>query len=51
MIIVGFIVRLLPDPLEEVKNRKRWPNKSYNLSVKLVGKNDKFFEFDREEDM
>jgi len=43
VIIVGFIVKLLPDPLEENKNKKRWPNKSYNLSVKLVGKSDKFF--------
>lgn len=51
VIIIGFIVRFLPDPLEENKNKKRWANKSYNLSVKLVGKSDKFFQFDREEDL
>jgi hypothetical protein len=43
VMIIGFIVRFLPDPLEENKNKKRWANKSYNLSVKLVGKSDKFF--------
>lgn len=51
VMLIGLIVRLLPDPLEENINKKRWPNKSYNLSVKFVGKSDKFFEFDREEDL
>ena len=48
--IVGFVVRLLPDSSQFKSHRRRWASKSYNLSIKLVGKSDKFYEFDREED-
>jgi cyanate permease len=46
--IVGFLVRLLPDSSHLHRSKKLWRNKSYNLNVKLVGKNDKFYEFDRD---
>jgi hypothetical protein len=51
VVVVGFIVRMLPESSKERSNKRRWANKSYNLSVKLVGKSDKFYEFDREEDI
>lgn len=41
--ILAFIIRLLPDSSKERSNKRGWANKSYNLSIKLVGKSDRFY--------
>lgn len=49
--LVGFVVRLFPNSNKQIKVKRIWANKSYNLGVKLVNKKLNLAEFEVEEDI